>query len=199
MKLRTQWIVAFVLLAVAPLGAITIYSYVSSARALRRTVEAESARLAEEMNTRMAVVTANLSRRIDLLESLPYPEPPEASAEAHGKGPDPVLLGRMVAALGDAADYIDEFEFTPVEEPPSPPEPPEPDDPGAVVHGGHAEAQGRKGAHGAAPPAPRAPVVIPLPRIVGEIAKNPKMAPVMKFASEFLPPEEAQRVKKELE
>src|SRR5207245_6845558 len=73
MKLRTQLILAFLLLAVVPLGAITLYSYRSSARALRRTVESESARMAEEMNDRMTVVTSGLTRRIDMLESLPLP------------------------------------------------------------------------------------------------------------------------------
>jgi len=42
MRLRTQLILAFLLLAVVPLGAITLYAYYSSARALRRTVEAEA-------------------------------------------------------------------------------------------------------------------------------------------------------------
>src|SRR3989442_4189270 len=112
MRLRTQLVLAFLLLAVVPLGAITLYSYRSSARALRRTVENESARLAEEMNQRMTVVTAGLRRRIDLLESLPFPQarpgaPPPAQA------PDPVLLGRMIAALGEAAHYIEALEFTP--------------------------------------------------------------------------------------
>src|SRR3989442_13164805 len=104
MKLRTQLILAFLLLAVVPLGAITLYSYRSSARALRRTVETESARLAEAMNDRMTVVTAGLSRRNDRLESLPLPETP-AAAETPVQATDPVLLGRILAPLGDAADY----------------------------------------------------------------------------------------------
>src|SRR5712691_9583523 len=120
MKLRTQLILAFLLLAVVPLGAITLYSYETSARALRRTVEAESSRLAGEMNDRMGVVTANLSRRIDMLESLPFPDARGGPA-APGEGPDPVLVGRVMAALGEAADFVDEFEFTPAATPPAPP------------------------------------------------------------------------------
>src|SRR5438552_9377604 len=95
MKLRTQLILAFLLLAVVPLGAITLYSYRSSARALRRTVESESARMAEEMNDRMTVVTAGLTRRIDMLESLPLPRI-RAGSGAPVAATDPVLLGRMV-------------------------------------------------------------------------------------------------------
>jgi len=179
---------AFLLLAVVPLGAITLYSYASSARALRRTVETESARMAEEMNDRMTVVTAGLSRRIDLLESLPFPEA-RPDAAATGGALDPALLGKMIAALGEAADYIEAFEFTSA--PPSPP--------GA---GGSARAGpvGRAGGgHPPAGPAPRPPVVIPLPRIVGEIAKDPNLAPMIELATQFIPPEAAERVKKELE
>src|SRR5882672_6332952 len=121
MKLRTQLILAFLLLAVVPLGAITLYSYESSARALRRTVEAESARMAGEINSRMGVVTANLSRRIDMLESLPFPET-RGGSKAEAEGPDPMLVGRLVAALGETADFIDSFEFTPIPAPPAPPD-----------------------------------------------------------------------------
>ena len=185
MKLRTQLILAFLLLAVVPLGAITLYSYHSSARALRSTVEAESTRMAGEMNDRMGVVTANLSRRIDMLESLPFPEPPHGP-QAGSEAPDPVLLGKVIAALGETANFIDSFEFTPAADPPAPPA------------GGHRP--------GGPPPAPSAPVmagmqpsvVIPLPRVVGEMARDPKLQPVIKLAASLLSPEDAERIRKQL-
>src|SRR5206468_7398901 len=129
MRLRTQLSLAFLLLAVVPLGAITLYSYESSARALRRTVEAESSRMAGEINNRMGVVTANLSRRIDMLESMPFPET-RGGARTDGEGPDPMLVGRLVAALGETANFIDSFEFTPSPAPPAPPD-------GRRAAGGH--------------------------------------------------------------
>jgi serine phosphatase RsbU (regulator of sigma subunit) len=178
MKLRTQLVLAFLLLAVVPLGAITLYSYESSARALRRTVEAESSRMAGELNNRMGVVTANLSRRIDMLESVPFPET-GGGPHAPGEEPDPMLVGRLVAALGETASFIDSFEFTPTPAPPAPPE-------GANAGGGHA-------------PARRQPIVIPLPRIVGELAKDPKLQPVIRLASSFLSAEDAGRIKQELD
>ena len=52
-------------------------------------------------------------------------------------------------------------------------------------------------AHPDAPPVP-SPVVIPLPKIVDEISKDPKLASVMKMASALIPPEEADRLRKEL-
>src|SRR5439155_2681684 len=140
MKLRTQLILAFLLLAVVPLGAITLYSYETSARALRRTVEAESSRMAGEINNRMGVVTANLSRRIDMLESLPFPET-RSGSKAEVEEPDAMLVGRLVAALGETANFIDSFEFTPS---PAPPEPPEPPD-GRHATGEHARLPSRPG------------------------------------------------------
>src|SRR5207247_9921787 len=129
-----------------------------------RTVETESARLAEEMNHRMPVVTAGLSRRIDMLESLPLPETRETPVEAT----DPVLLGRILAALGDAADYVEAFEFTPA---------------APAAHPG--------GGRPSVGPATRPPVVIPLPRIAGELATDPNLAPVVRRAAESMPPDAA--------
>jgi len=186
MKLRTQLILAFLLLAVVPLGAITLYSYETSARALRRTVEAESSRMAGELNNRMGVVTANLSRRIDMLESLPFPET-RGGSKAEVEEPDAMLVGRLVAALGETANFIDSFEFTPS---PAPPEPPD----GRHATGGHATLPARPGTR-----ADRQPIVVPLPRIVGEMAKDPKLQPVIKMAASFLTAEEAGKIKKELD
>ena len=191
MRLRTQLMLAFLLLAVVPLGVITLYSYESSARALRRTVETESARLAEEMNQRMTVVTAGLSQRIDRLETLPFPEV-AAGAPAPDEAPDPALLGRMIAALGDAADYIEAFELTPT--PPTPPDSEESSAAARVAPIGHPGA-----AHPSARRPGRTPVVIPLPRIVGKVAMDPKLAETIQLAARLIPPEAAETLKKELQ
>ena len=74
MRLRTQLMVSFFALAVVPLGALTLYSYHASIRALHRAVQSEAARMAQEMEHRMSVVTASLSRRLDLFEKTPFPE-----------------------------------------------------------------------------------------------------------------------------
>ena len=42
MKIRTQLVVAFLLLAVVPLTAIVLYSYRSSLKAFRQAAEAQS-------------------------------------------------------------------------------------------------------------------------------------------------------------
>lgn len=65
MKLRAQLVLALLLLAVVPLAGMTIYSYVTSQRVLRRAVEAEARALAEGMGARMEATGNELARRID--------------------------------------------------------------------------------------------------------------------------------------
>ena len=117
MRLRTQLIVAFLILAVLPLGAITLYSYHSSTQALRRVVETESARAAAEMETRMATVTAGLGRRFDKLQEIPVPVAVTRRAPA-GDQPDPAFVSHLIGALGETIGYFEAFEFMP--RPPTP-------------------------------------------------------------------------------
>ena len=65
MKLRTQLILAFLLLSVVPLSGVTVYSYVSSQRAFRRAVAVEAGALAEDMSSRLDAVAHELSGRIE--------------------------------------------------------------------------------------------------------------------------------------
>ena len=53
MRVRTQLILAFLLLAVVPLTGIVFYSYLTSQRAFRQAVAAESTVLAEEIGDRL--------------------------------------------------------------------------------------------------------------------------------------------------
>lgn len=75
MKLRTQLALAFLLLAVLPLGAIVLYSYVSSTRAFRSAVWAESEALAGEIETRLASTRTQIRDRIIRLGELSVAEP----------------------------------------------------------------------------------------------------------------------------
>jgi serine phosphatase RsbU (regulator of sigma subunit) len=158
MRLRTQWILAFFSVAVVPLGAITVYSYRSSTQALRRAVAAEAARAAGQMDDRMQSVTANLGRRLDALQEIPFPAP-LAGPVAAGHLGDPAFLGRVLAGLGDLAGYVEALEFIPSRAAPGG------DAPGAV---GREEAP--------------APVVIPLPRILEDLEKHPEIGPILEGA-----------------
>lgn len=64
MTLRTQLIVAFLLFAIAPLAAVTAYSFYTWGRTFRRSNEAQAADLAQRMGERLGPLTGELSRRI---------------------------------------------------------------------------------------------------------------------------------------
>lgn len=72
MKLRAQLALAFLMLAVVPLGGIVFYSYVSSEQAFRQAVWSESNALAEEMETRLGSARQQIKDRITraLLENV---------------------------------------------------------------------------------------------------------------------------------
>jgi serine phosphatase RsbU (regulator of sigma subunit) len=128
MRLRYQLIAAFLLLAVLPLSAVTIYSYRASIRAFRQAVEAESSRMAEEMENRMAAVAADLGRKIEALQGVPAPETP-GSTPAGGRTPSADYIGKLLGSLGEAAVYLDTLQLEtdegadPTQAPPAPPAP----------------------------------------------------------------------------
>src|ERR1044071_704446 len=67
MPLRLRLILAFLLLSVVPLGAVTVYSYVSNRNALRAAAAHEADQLAGELKQRMQLVTSQLSDRVEQL------------------------------------------------------------------------------------------------------------------------------------
>ena len=117
MSLRTRLIVAFFLLSVVPLGAVTFYTYASNARALREAAEHEADLLAGELGQRMQLVTAQLSQRVehlmDVAELQAAVERASAVApEAPPPPPDATLIGSTVAnALGEVAVLLNNVEL----------------------------------------------------------------------------------------
>jgi serine phosphatase RsbU (regulator of sigma subunit) len=76
MRLRTRLIVAFLILSVVPLGAVTYYSYTSQVRALRELATSEADALSGEMTQRMQLVTGELTTRVEqLMDMQPVPVP----------------------------------------------------------------------------------------------------------------------------
>ena len=67
MSLRTRLVLAFFLLSVVPLGAVTFYSYTNNVRALQDAAEREADLLAGELGQRMQLVTAQLGERVEHL------------------------------------------------------------------------------------------------------------------------------------
>ena len=117
MKIRTQLIVALILLAVLPLTGIVVYSYVSSRQAVRQTVEAEAEQLTADMDRRLAAVMDDLRRRMDRLGGLPFA--PFAGSEVPERA-ERMMVKRWLAEFGDNAHLVESFEVIPMAPAPPP-------------------------------------------------------------------------------
>ncbi len=176
MKIRTQLIAAFLLLAIVPLASLVVHSYFTSVRAVQRAVEADSSELTAEMEERMGAIKEDLDRRVARLGRLPLGMlmrgPDEASPE------EAFLFRRMVSEIGEAAPLFESFTLAPAAPPPPgppgaprPPGPPgAPRPPGVVIVGEKAEVE--------LPEAPEAlpvhelqPLIIDFPRLVEELGE----------------------------
>jgi serine phosphatase RsbU (regulator of sigma subunit) len=178
MSLRTRLIVAFLLLAVVPLSAVTLYSYYSSVHAFERAVEREATQTAGDIGRRMAMVTDDVGRRMDRLFELSdqRPDVPHASAEE--------VRARLAPMLGDAAALVDQVEFQPEPEEPNPnpnpnPEPePTPRPPRRDMRHSPPPPPGPPGTgRGPKPPMPP-PIVVNVPQILAQTSDALKKAGV---------------------
>ena len=115
MSLRTRLIIAFLLLSVVPLSAVTLLSYVSSVHAFELAAQREATDSATEVSRRMGMITAEVGRRMDrLFMAGTTPGAPSA--------PDPQTVRESVAPLlGDTAALVDRVEFHPAPDVPVPP------------------------------------------------------------------------------
>lgn len=126
MSLRTRLIVAFLVLSVVPLGAVTYYSYTSQVRAMRDLATREADALSSEMTQRMQLVTTELSNRVEQLVDMqpavvrvaqtkpaaaPAPSP-AASTQATAPAVDltalalPALTGATTMDQAEVADAL---------------------------------------------------------------------------------------------
>jgi len=172
MSVRARLILAFLILSVVPLTAVTFYSYASSVRAFRAAAENESSRMARDLQQRLDTVTTDIGRQVGRLWE-PGAEPTSGVAPHPETLPDVRVAEQIATMLGDSAKLLERVEFTPTHTPRrhagGPPVPPAP--PGAPPP-----------PEAAAFPAP--PVDAPLVVDVGEI-----MAQVRKeAAAEGVPP-----------
>ena len=110
MKVRTQLVVAFLLLSVVPLAALVLYSYATSQQAFRQAVESESKVLAEEMGERLASVRQDLGRRLANLSMLPVRV--FVSSEEDEADPSQVYT-ELMAQMGDMSKLVESFEYRP--------------------------------------------------------------------------------------
>lgn len=108
MKLRSQLILAFLVLAVLPLGGIVGYSYVSSATAFRAAVRAESEEVARQISIGLIRAREDLRVHVGRLGTmLPFDDPQYVDREA--------LAEFIIGSLGDGADLFDALELVPTD------------------------------------------------------------------------------------
>jgi serine phosphatase RsbU (regulator of sigma subunit) len=127
MSLRARLILAFVMLSVLPLTAVTLLSYRSSLEALRNTAETEASLTAVTMTMRMDAVTKNINRQLERLSQLQ----PASTLSAFDRTTKTVQSDSKAAAvmvttlLGQTAEMLDRLEFVAsVPDIPQPPAPP---------------------------------------------------------------------------
>lgn len=121
MRIRTQLVVAFLLLAILPLTGIVLYSYVSSLSAVRRAAEVEAGSLTREMDGRMATIRTELGQGLERAGRL-SPGELLTIAESGQEGRPAPELGRFVRGFGEAAPLLQSVEFIP--QPPASPSAP---------------------------------------------------------------------------
>jgi serine phosphatase RsbU (regulator of sigma subunit) len=115
MSLRARLIVAFLLLSVVPLSAVTLFSYISSVRAFERAAQREATQSATDVSRRMEMITADVGRRMDRLFVA------GSSSPGSPFQPDPQAVRQSVAPLlGDTAALVDRVEFHPAPDVPQP-------------------------------------------------------------------------------
>ena len=108
MKVRTQLLVAFLLLAVVPLTSIVLYSYSASQRAFKRAVAAEAQILAKETGRRLSTLREELEDRLAGLDVLPVRDLQVGEAGEAG-----AVYTELMVRMGESADLVDLIEFTP--------------------------------------------------------------------------------------
>ena len=167
LSLRTRLIVAFLLLSVLPLSAVTLYSYTTSVRAFQHAVEREANGTATDISRRMELVTTDVGQRLDqLFES-------SAAVEGSGTGPpDAVALrARVAPMLGDTAALIDQFRPMGTDGQSPLPAPPSPAPRGNALHTPHPPVPPPPAVAGAPAP-PRPPIVVNVPEILAQAQKQ---------------------------
>lgn len=116
MKIRTQLVLACLLLSVLPLAGIVVYSYYASRRALELAYHNEATRLSAQMDRRLSNIRADLEQRLADLSSLPdLPTEQQPGADVRN----------ILMTMGDAASLVDSLEIQPLRQPNPPEQPPQ--------------------------------------------------------------------------
>ena len=110
MSLRTRLIIAFLLLSVVPLSAITFISYRSSIATFENAARREASQSAIDIGRRMERITADVGRRMDRM----FVATPQGGA---GTDRSAGMRDRVAPILGDTAPLVERVEFHPMPPP----------------------------------------------------------------------------------
>jgi serine phosphatase RsbU (regulator of sigma subunit) len=123
MSLRTRLIIAFLLLSVVPLSAITFINYRSSIATFEAAARREASQSAGDIGRRMERLTADVGRRMDRM----FVSGPAAASA--GPRPSTGVRERVAPMLGETAPLVERVEFHPTVPAAGPPAPPQPQAP----------------------------------------------------------------------
>ena len=126
MALRSRLIVAFLLLSVVPLSAVTFITYRSWVTTFENAARREADQSATDIGRRMERITSDVGRRMDLMLV--------QARGASGAPESAAMRQRLAPMLGDTAALVERLEVQPMpprpEGAPAPPgAPPPPDAP----------------------------------------------------------------------
>src|SRR5215211_5149030 len=124
MSLRSRLIIAFLLLSVLPLTAVTLLSYKSSADAVEAAAQREATDRAADVSGRMDAITADLGHKMDRMFVTSGSKDDNATIDPQK------LRASLAPMLGDTAALVERVEFRPMAAAP-PPHPAVPPAPGA--------------------------------------------------------------------
>jgi len=126
MSLRTRLIIAFLILSVVPLGAMTLIWYVSSVHTFELVAQREANETAADIGRRMEMVKANVGRRMDRLfdDAVSYRAMAAKDPKAKNlKTTETAVEDRVAPMLGDTAALVERLEFHPMDNPDPNPNP----------------------------------------------------------------------------
>lgn len=163
MKIRTQLVVASLILSILPLSLIVIYSYESSKSALESAYRREAASMTRQMDRRLWTIRTDLEQRLAEVSSLPLHSLPKGDKSA-----DP-MVGNILMAMGDSAALVHSLEIQRLVPPPPPS--------AEKATAGPAVAARAATAAAASVAAPRPVAIAGSPNVPGEAPPAPPEAP----------------------
>ncbi len=110
MKLRTQLILAFILLAVVPLSGLTVYSYMTSVNAFKKAAEAEAMEFSSELERRSERIIQVINEEVDNVMRLHYNELVNSSNGQLAPSTEKAI-SRFYEDIGSLAPYIKSLEI----------------------------------------------------------------------------------------